>query len=134
MVDLSTLDDVLNHETVDGKHILRNIGPLSHLLRLARSVSGSSAHGEPYIQHTSAWVHVCVWMCLFGSSEMNPQFVVTRAQVEIPTYGLQYAFWHTYILIAHTLFKRRSVIAGQTVLFSPEIRLFSTCLTWRFCL
>jgi hypothetical protein len=62
VVDLPTLDGVLNHETVDGKHILRNIRPLSHLLRLARSVSGSSVHGELCTIHC-----VAVFSCAYNT-------------------------------------------------------------------
>lgn len=45
VVDLPTLDGVLSHDAVDGKHIVRNIKPLARLVRLARHAGGSDSQG-----------------------------------------------------------------------------------------
>ena len=52
MVDLPTLDGVLSHDAVDGKHIVRNIKPLARLVRLARHTGGPDAQGMCGTGHT----------------------------------------------------------------------------------
>lgn len=45
LVDLPTLDGVLSHDAVDGKHIVRNIKPLARLVKLARHTAGADSQG-----------------------------------------------------------------------------------------
>ena len=44
-MDLPTLDGVLSHDAVDGKHIVRNIKPLARLVKLARHTAGADSQG-----------------------------------------------------------------------------------------
>jgi hypothetical protein len=102
VVDLPTLDGVLNHETVDGKHILRNIRPLSHLLRLARSVSGSSVHAPAEVEvKLPAWV-LMAQKYLMKWPEYNDEF-----HCELPIYrGFEIdvlrSLWEYYSLAKET--------------------------------